>query len=81
MSTQGKKYFVTGATGQQGGAVARRLLDKGQQIRVLTRNPDKAAALKERGAEVAVGDLADSISLDALTAIVCCGPPFSRCSP
>lgn len=64
MTTQRKKYFVTGATGQQGGAVARRLLDKEQQVRVLTRNPDKAAALKNRGAEVVVGDMTDSTVLD-----------------
>ncbi len=64
MTTQGKKYFVTGATGQQGGAIARRLLDMEQQVRVLTRNPDKAAALKSRGVEVVVGDLTDSAVLD-----------------
>ena len=33
---------VTGATGQQGGKVARRLLEKGWHVRALTRDPGKA---------------------------------------
>jgi uncharacterized protein YbjT (DUF2867 family) len=32
---------VTGATGKQEGAVARSLLDRGFQVRGLTRNPQK----------------------------------------
>jgi uncharacterized protein YbjT (DUF2867 family) len=32
---------VAGATGKQGGAVARSLLDRGFRIRALTRNPQK----------------------------------------
>jgi len=49
--------LVTGATGQQGGAVAKALLAKGQKIRVMTRNPDKASTLAKAGAEVVKGDL------------------------
>jgi len=61
MSTE--KILVTGATGQQGGAVARSLLRKGQKIRILTRNPAKGEELKKMGAEVLVGDLTDTASI------------------
>ena len=57
--------LVTGATGQQGGAVAKALLAKGQKIRVMTRNPDKAAALAKAGAEVVKGDLTNASDLQA----------------
>jgi len=57
--------FVTGATGQQGGAVARSLLRQGQGVRVLTRNPSKAESLKSLGAEVVAGNLTDRTSLEA----------------
>ncbi len=57
--------LVTGATGQQGGAVARSLLRQGQTVRALTRSPSKAEALKKLGAEVVAGDLTDRPSLDA----------------
>lgn len=56
MVTQNKLILVSGATGQQGGAVAKALLAKGQKIRVMTRNPDKAAVLAKAGAEVIKGD-------------------------
>jgi uncharacterized protein YbjT (DUF2867 family) len=61
MSTE--RILVTGATGQQGGAVARSLLRQGQKIRVLTRNPVKREELKKMGAEVVVGDLTDTVSV------------------
>lgn len=60
-----KTILVTGATGQQGGAVAHSLLRQGQKIRVLTRNPDKAAGLAKAGAEIIKGDLTDDASLAA----------------
>lgn len=59
----GETILVTGATGQQGGVVARYLLQEGVKVRVLTRRPAKADALKKLGAEVAVGDLTDKESL------------------
>jgi uncharacterized protein YbjT (DUF2867 family) len=62
--------LITGATGQQGGAVIRHLLKRGQKVRALTRNPQKADELKRLGAEVSQGDLSDRASLDnALTDI------------
>lgn len=58
--------LVTGATGKQGGAVARHLLQRGVPVRALTRDPTKAAArsLAERGAEVVRGDLDEPESLE-----------------
>lgn len=57
--------LVAGATGQQGGAVARALLDRGHRVRALTRRPQSEAAeqLRLLGAEVLAGDLEDAISI------------------
>ena len=57
---------VAGATGKQGGAVAKRLLERGHSVRALTRNPSKPAAraLGDAGAEVVAADLEDRASLD-----------------
>jgi uncharacterized protein YbjT (DUF2867 family) len=57
---------VVGATGKQGGAVARSLLDRGFQVRALTRNPQKpeAQALADQGAEVAQGDMDDRSAIE-----------------
>jgi uncharacterized protein YbjT (DUF2867 family) len=60
-------YTVAGATGRVGSVVATRLLEDGQQVRVIVRDPAKAAIWTERGADVAVADLADRYRLaDAL---------------
>ncbi len=58
--------LVTGATGQQGGAVARQLLRKGHRVLGLTRNPQSAAAqeLQRLGAEPVRGNLEDRGSLE-----------------
>ena len=60
-----KNILVTGATGRQGGAVARELLAKGYQVRALTRKPDEenARALAQLGAEVVRGNFDDAASL------------------
>jgi uncharacterized protein YbjT (DUF2867 family) len=63
-----KRILVTGATGAQGGSVARFLLSRGTfAVRALTRNPDSdaARALAAAGAEVVRGDLGDRASLGA----------------
>ena len=66
MKTGSEEILVTGATGQQGGAVARELLARGHKVRAMTRNPDgpKAKALADLGATVVRGDLDDETSLD-----------------
>lgn len=58
---------VAGATGQQGGAVARHLLQTGWQVRALTRDPDKdaAKALAALGAEIFRNDLDDRAGVQA----------------
>jgi uncharacterized protein YbjT (DUF2867 family) len=61
-----RTILVTGATGAQGGSVARHLLaDGGWKIRAFTRKPDSdaARALANAGAEVVEGDLADRGSI------------------
>ena len=62
-----KIIAVTGATGQQGGAVARKLLAEGWQVRALTRDVNKPAAqeLKALGAELFAGDMDNRAELDA----------------
>jgi len=58
--------LVCGATGSQGGAVARSLLDRGFRIRALTRDAQKpeAQALAEQGAEVVQRDMEDRSAMD-----------------
>ena len=63
-----KTILVFGATGAQGGSVARSLLSRGRfDVRAITRNPDSPAAqaLRDLGAEVVKGDLDDPSSLAA----------------
>src|SRR6266536_1274431 len=59
--------LVLGATGNQGGAVARELLHRGWPVRALTRDPRsaKSQALAAAGAQLVAGDLEDPQSLDA----------------
>jgi len=64
MSTT-RTVLVTGATGQQGGAVARALASRGHHVKALTRRPDSDAArrLAATGVEVVPGDLDDKASI------------------
>ncbi len=58
LSNSPNPILVTGATGKQGGATARRLLAQGTPVRVLVRDPHSAAAaeLAAAGAQVVAGD-------------------------
>jgi uncharacterized protein YbjT (DUF2867 family) len=58
--------LITGATGHQGGAVARQVVERGFRVRALVRNPQKPAArqLADQGIEVVTGDFDDRASLD-----------------
>lgn len=62
--------LVTGATGTQGGAVARAMLQGGRRVRAFVRNPASAAAvaLAGTGCEIAVGSFEDASSLAAALA-------------
>ena len=56
---------MTGATGNQGGAVVRRLLADGRPVRAMTRDPaqPRARRLAEQGVEVIAGNFRDAPSL------------------
>jgi NAD(P)H dehydrogenase (quinone) len=56
-------YAVMGVTGQVGAAVAENLLARGKKIRVVVRDPIKAASWGERGAEIAVADYTNAAAL------------------
>lgn len=62
-----KRVLVTGATGQQGGSLARVLLRRGHRVRAMTRTPEgpKAAELRKAGVEVVAGDLGSRSSVEA----------------
>jgi dihydroflavonol-4-reductase len=55
--------FLTGGTGFIGGAVARLLRARGDDVRALVRTPAKAAALEALGCELVAGDLSDEAAL------------------
>jgi uncharacterized protein YbjT (DUF2867 family) len=77
-----RKILVTGATGQQGGSLARLLLQNKHKVYALTRNTQSSAAqdLRNKGANVVKGDLDDSDSLERaakdVESIFLMGTPF-----
>src|ERR1700727_977009 len=56
-------YAIMGTTGRVGGAVAENLLARGERIRAIVRNPEKAGRWRDRGAEIAVADSDDPNTL------------------
>lgn len=66
MDSTERIVVVTGATGRQGGAVARHLVTDGWRVRALTRNPDskRSKALRSAGAEVVQADMGDPATLE-----------------
>jgi len=82
MKTKSITVLVTGATGNQGGHVARLLLEKGHRVHAFTRNTGSAAAqrLTELGARVVTGDLSDRASVEraagGVDAIFAMSTPF-----
>jgi len=64
--------LVTGATGTTGHHVVEQLTKKGEQVRALVRNPEKARQLENPNIEIAKGDFDDKESLEkALIGIKC----------
>jgi dihydroflavonol-4-reductase len=57
------RVFLTGGTGFIGGEVARRLRERGDDVRALVRTPAKADRLRELGCELVEGDLSDERAL------------------
>jgi dihydroflavonol-4-reductase len=59
------RALVTGATGKVGHAIASALLDRGDQVRALVRDPKRAASILPAGIEPIRGDVTDPGSLAA----------------
>jgi nucleoside-diphosphate-sugar epimerase len=59
------RALVTGATGKVGHAIASALLDRGDQVRALVRDPKRAASVLPAGIEPIRGDVTDATSLAA----------------
>jgi len=81
-----KTIFVAGATGQQGGAVIKALLKRGEKYKILALTRDveseKAKKLKEKGITLIQGDLDDKKLLEetlkgnAVYGVFCVTTPF-----
>jgi uncharacterized protein YbjT (DUF2867 family) len=63
--TQKLTVVVTGSTGKQGGAVVRGLLERGHQVRAITRDPNsiQAKSLANAGAALVTASLEDRAAL------------------
>jgi UDP-glucose 4-epimerase len=61
------KILVTGATGKVGSRLARRLAQRGDQVRALVRDEARAAGLRDHHIELVEGDL---LEVDSLAAAV-----------
>ena|SRR5690606_5175931 len=59
------KVLVTGATGFIGRALTRKLLDRGERVRVLVRDPAKLAGLEVD--DVVTGDITDLEAVERAT--------------
>lgn len=67
MSSNNRTILVLGATGQQGGSIARGLVQANWQVRALVRDPTspKAMALRDIGIELVAGSLTDTAVIRA----------------
>lgn len=78
-------YFIAGITGQVGGAAARLLLQQGQQLRALVRDPTKAEVWAAQGVDVRRGDFNRpselAAALEGVTAAYLMMPPVLTPSP
>lgn len=52
--------FVTGGTGQTGANLCEQLIQRGDEVKALVRNPNEAAALAAIGVELVQGDITDA---------------------
>jgi len=81
---QPRIVFVSGATGKQGGAVARAVLARGHKVIALTRYPtsDAAKELAASGAEIVTGNFGEPNSLKEALAqsdtVYAMGTPFGK---
>jgi uncharacterized protein YbjT (DUF2867 family) len=56
-------YVITGATGNTGSVVAKRLLAQGEKVRAIGRSAERLQSLAKAGAEPFVADLSDTAAL------------------
>jgi nucleoside-diphosphate-sugar epimerase len=74
------KILVTGATGKVGSRLAKRLVQRGDHVRALVREPARALDLREAGIELVEGDLLQEATLAAavraVDAVVHCAAFF-----
>ena len=57
-------YTVLGATGHIGSVITKRLLEKGEKVRVVGRNTARLQTFVQKGAEAFIGDVGDVESDD-----------------
>ena len=62
------KYFITGTTGFIGARVARQLIEAGDEVVAIARNPAKAGELADLGATIHQGDVTEKESMRAAMA-------------
>jgi uncharacterized protein YbjT (DUF2867 family) len=79
-------YAVAGVTGRTGAAVAGALLEAKQKVRAIVRGAEAGATWNARGAQVAIADLADPVSLTAALrgtqgAYLLCPPRYDLTDP
>ena len=78
-------FLITGITGHVGGAAARHLLDAGQTVRALVRDPQKAAAWAAQGVELRQGEFTDTAALasalEGVEGAYLMMPPFRVLAP
>src|ERR1700757_626480 len=78
---------VTGGTGKQGGAVVKSLLERGHEVRAVTRNTDSAKAreLAKAGVTLVRASLEDTAALvkalDGATSLFAVTTPFEAGPP
>ncbi len=53
-------YVITGATGNTGSEIARKLLESGKKVRAIARDKNRLKSLEVLGAEIRQGSLDDS---------------------
>jgi len=61
------RVLITGPTGKVGSRLSKRLALRGDQVRALVRDPERAVGLRDPQVEVVQGDLLDPSSLAAAT--------------
>ena len=78
-------FLITGITGQVGGAAARQLLEAGQKVRALVRDPQRATEWSQRGVEILQGDFNDpaavAVALEGVEGAYLMLPPLFVPSP